>query len=62
MNSSPFARLSTVRHSKLVAAIYPACSGRKRPGLDGIRELTPIYVHEVHASRLPSGSASSGPT
>ena len=63
MNSSPFARFPIVRHSKSVAAIYPACMWAiNSPGLDGIRGPTPIYIHEVDASRPPSGSVGPGPT
>jgi hypothetical protein len=63
MNSSPFARLPIVRHLRLVAAIYPACVwATNRPGLDGIRGPTPMYIHEVDASKPPSGSVVPGPT
>jgi hypothetical protein len=50
MNSSPLCNaLDHPALKKVVAAIYPAClwGAGSAPGLDGIREPTPMYIREV---------------
>jgi hypothetical protein len=64
MNSSPLCK-ALDRPAVKVGCCYLSgllVGAASRPGLDGIRELTPMYVLEVDASKPPSGSVSSGPT